>query len=99
MIPQPPNYTRTDTLLPYTPVFRSAHLATRRVRAMLEGAVAAAGGIAGGFIGRGRALAIVRVDGRAVELECDLGLRRQAVERLGAVRPGDRKSTRLNSSH
>src|SRR3546814_19045219 len=101
MIRRPPRSTRTDTLFPYTTLFRSgraqalAHLglAARDTHAL----AAAAGGSLDhhrvadrlGDLHRGRLV----VDG--------IGMARHRADlRLGGqLLGGDRKSTRLNSSH
>src|SRR3546814_16041129 len=102
MIRRPPRSTRTDTLLPYTTLFRSHLLRDRRQVVLGEGAV----------IGRGGEIVIESVLGRGAE--GDLRAREQVLhrlgkhmritvahqfERVGLVLRGDRKSTRLNSSH
>src|SRR3546814_13373086 len=89
MIRRPPRSTRTDTLFPYTTLFRSAKagidrdiLLAEQMRAESEhrrGHAAAAGG-----------------NERFVEINVGGGERR--LKRV-ALFPGDRKSTRLNSSH
>src|SRR3546814_18832078 len=112
MIRRPPRSTRTDTLFPYTTLFRSSdeggkvrHLRTEST----DG---------GGDVGTGRGIAIVRAgriaDPAPVEAEDGQTRRGEAFreQRHAAMRadadlvaardeqqPGDRKSTRLNSSH
>src|SRR3546814_18706871 len=78
MIPLPPISTRTDTLFPYTTLFRSA------------------GGSAGGD--RNQRHCLRRDDGDAARPG---GLRDRLPHgrRAGRTGRGDRKSTRLNSSH
>src|SRR3546814_19804705 len=71
MIRRPPRSTRTDTLFPYTTLFRSFRRAER------EKMIGDGGGAADGFAG-----------------EEVVDLARQLADALG-----DRKSTRLNSSH
>src|SRR3546814_15584677 len=93
MIRRPPRATRTDTLFPYTTLFRSrrhraATAAGRRLAGEQAGVQAAAGGHA-------RAVTI------AAERRAD---RTDEADLAGAVveavaRGQDRKSTRLNSSH
>src|SRR3546814_15782976 len=103
---RPPKFTRTDQLLPYPTLFRSAHGAEIEA-ARYDGAGraverdSAANGVAAidrrrrNLEGRARR----RIERRAAEAEAP---------RLGAGRAGggqrrqgdrDRKSTRLNSSH
>src|SRR3546814_12001418 len=83
MIRRPPRSTRTDTLFPYTTLFRSAGVAAARA-----GAVAGGGGVDGGDARADRAGGVHGVE--AVD--------RGAAGGVVAGR-GDRKSTRLNSSH
>src|SRR3546814_8491071 len=101
MIRRPPRSTRTDTLFPYTTLFRSAEdvgildddaarvlvdavRERRPVGVRFERRIAVNQHIAGIFRHRASDAAVMRVEpGRK--------------HRLGAL--GDRKSTRLNSSH
>src|SRR3546814_17214025 len=96
MIRRPPRSTRTDTLFPYTTLFRSADAADREADvdrgtdALIE-EVGFEEDLAAGdrnHVGRniGRHVARLRFDDR------------QRGERARAI-VGDRKSTRLNSSH
>src|SRR3546814_12318915 len=89
MIRRPPRSTRTDTLFPYTTLFRSA------VRA------AALRGVRSSAPGRAGAVDLVGIDDESrvpgelhalAAVADDEALRFQSSE-------GDRKSTRLNSSH
>src|SRR3546814_6024480 len=111
MIRRPPRSTRTDTLFPYTTLFRSRRRLLRPPRPAAR-AVAlrpGAGGVRAG--GRGRAVPChrrrPRVDrdhalGRAVAAAGPLvlaGGREPALRRPRRLLPADRKSTRLNSSH
>src|SRR3546814_11661559 len=98
MIRRPPRSTLTDTLFPYTTLFRShLDLAAEGPAEYLELHVAEAG--AGGRCGADRAVvfhkqvaAVGLADlGHVALVGADLG------ERLQLLR--DRKSTRLNSSH
>src|SRR3546814_18477615 len=109
---RPPRSTRTDTLFPYTTLFRSLAGDIGRE----QGAVIAVEIILGGSVGTDAAVA-VEVDGddAAAVRETDLAQRSspeigartrdEIVEggerpaRLLGHRRGDRKSTRLNSSH
>src|SRR3546814_17232653 len=98
MLRRPPRSTRTDTLLPYTTLFRSALVADNIVR-QTEDALAE----------EVRPFAEMLVEQRrARRLEEDQAAarnRRRLVEPEGPVRQArtridqDRKSTRLNSSH
>src|SRR3546814_7338553 len=111
MIRRPPRSTRTDTLFPYTTLFRSLHVGT-------EAALALAHHLAvfgmGADLAAGTGPALRRLgDKRHGTVEPDgehivaLGQRAVggAVLHVGAVAPDaggdrlDRKSTRLNSSH
>src|SRR3546814_5299511 len=105
MIRRPPRSTRTDTLFPYTTLFRSvavgadaAQVERREARAAVvhraAGAGRHAGQIADQLLGIGR---LTKPDfGLAHHLN---GARLLEIGVLDA-RPGeDRKSTRLNSSH
>src|SRR3546814_11783201 len=86
MIRRPPRSTRTDTLFPYTPLFRSARIA-------LQGGDAVAAGEE--LLGRGT---LIGVPAKARTF----GLHGCAGDGLGGGKrrcDGDRKSTRLNSSH
>src|SRR3546814_19674331 len=103
MIRRPPRSTRTDTLLPYTTLFRSAvggeddELACLQVGgdAFLPIGQDAGDGVLQRFR-RGDGDARVTAVLRQVELAARLQRRRRRVE---AAAPEDRKSTRLNSSH
>src|SRR3546814_20301743 len=92
MIQRPPRSTRTDTLFPYTTLFRSLleRLDDVALLQVLEVAEADAALEAGVDLAHVVLEATQRVDGalpddRALPQEADLGV--------------DRKSTRLNSSH
>src|SRR3546814_20873713 len=102
MLRRPPRSTRTDTLFPYTPLFRSVgaafvgEIADEGLHGRIAGAADERGGLA--FLHHqarlDQPLAVVR-QGRARNSELLL----DAPDRQ-ALRPGpDRKSTRLNSSH
>src|SRR3546814_6573051 len=99
MIRRPPRSTRTDTLFPYTTLFRSVRYG---VLAVSGASVTNAGTISGGEIGvvigrqasAGKAGELVNsgtIDG-GVEIEVDSA----TATNSGTI---DRKSTRLNSSH
>src|SRR3546814_3353164 len=102
MIRRPPRSTRTDTLFPYTTLFRSP--GTRPLEAHARGqAIAASEDIIGGRIGvprvqRGRADIVADQRRILVEQILDRQREREDLGDLGPVRQ-DRKSTRLNSSH
>src|SRR3546814_10996847 len=97
MIRRPPRSTRTDTLFPYTTLFRSM------IRSGAPDAAAAVmlGGIRKMpkdmvlWTGLGDALA--QHDGGVVSPASLFAFRRAMA--LAPKHPGDRKSTRLNSSH
>src|SRR3546814_5340954 len=121
MIRRPPRSTRTDTLFPYTTLFRSEELAegvaaARELveiaadvvgdpqvvgvvrRAVAEAApVVALGEVVGG--------AVLDLGGRHAEVQARIVGEVEAAAHLGLVdfrlhvAVGDRKSTRLNSSH
>src|SRR3546814_9536002 len=102
MIRRPPRSTRTDTLFPYTTLFRSIGagafdaVVPTEILAMTVTVMLAIGLVAAMFIGgqvRQREAVMRRQ-------EIDGPRRRSAMENVGRSRePGDRKSTRLNSSH
>src|SRR3546814_15840038 len=92
MIRRPPRSTRTDTLFPYTTLFRSE-------------ARQPAGRIGGGCVAEDReglAAAAAPVDFAPVAGPAGFGHpvgAAKVVERVGVQPDVDRKSTRLNSSH
>src|SRR3546814_17496064 len=88
MIRRPPRSTRTDTLFPYTTLFRSLPSPAARGRSGAGEACARTFRPAGAAVGR-RARACM-VAGR---------VRHCGAVGLYAGAPGDRKSTRLHSSH
>src|SRR3546814_20449524 len=83
MIRRPPRSTRTDTLFPYTTLFRSLACEATEDRVLLAGDV-----------GERRALDQRRAAADHVQVSC--GLEPVGKTLLVAL---DRKSTRLNSSH
>src|SRR3546814_17178085 len=102
MMPRPPSSTRTDTLFPYTTLFRSAALmagaAAFCLPSLMEGfGMAVAGAMACG------APVVVSDRGALPEVVGEAGLvvapEAAAVEAGLAAVLSDRKSTRLNSSH
>src|SRR3546814_2838725 len=104
MIRRPPRATRTDTLFPYTTLFRSSRavemviedlrLSKILTKQAFENAI-----VTNGAIG-GSTNAVVHLLAIAGRVGIDLGL--DDWDRLGREIPcllKDRKSTRLNSSH
>src|SRR3546814_3153025 len=106
MIRRPPRSTRTDTLFPYTTLFRSHErlVLERMRRAMADGGVSSQALLLPEVVELDEA-ACDRLEARAAEL-ASFGLE---LERFGpaamlvratpALLGQDRKSTRLNSSH
>src|SRR3546814_6681890 len=96
MIRRPPRSTRTDTLFPYTTLFRSAVLRIVDLRSNVLAADPRLGEHALGLFDAGKGVAAELAGDGGVELEfqpcLDLIF---ADESLGQ----DRKSTRMNSSH
>src|SRR3546814_5432250 len=114
MIRRPPRSTRTDTLFPYTTLFRSqpvlaqvdagilAELVGQVVDDPLVEVLAAEEGVAVGRLDLEHAVADLQhrdVEGAAAEVVDHDGAGLLLVEAIGQRRRGDRKSTRLNSSH
>src|SRR3546814_7372222 len=101
MIRRPPRSTRTDTLFPYTTLFRSfravARADHRAARARAFGVQALAFGLVEPGAQDAERLGLVLVLRFLVLLDDDEagGQMGDAHRRIG----GDRKSTRLNSSH
>src|SRR3546814_4027101 len=105
MIRRPPRSTRTDTLFPYTTLFRSGR------SVLVHGAAGAVGSMVTQLAGEAGAYVIGT--GRAADRQTalDFGaqefvdLENDTLEDIGGVDlvfdviGGDRKSTRLNSSH
>src|SRR3546814_13188221 len=91
MIRRPPRSTRTDTLFPYTTLFRSGRVEqnAQRFAQGVEGESCAKNGDAGRIDLPGRNLHVVIGTGQHAAPACCGWLHTQA----------DRKSTRLNSSH
>src|SRR3546814_20503808 len=97
MVRRPPRSTRTDTLFPYTTLFRSDAYRTAESQAIVHG-----------YLGIAAALAVVaaavwlfrnRLKGERHEVSSladGIALLKRLRFGLGAL---DRKSTRLNSSH
>src|SRR3546814_14612719 len=99
MILRPPGSTRTDTLFPYTTLFRSGALTVINTVGLVEAALRLVE-----TIGRGQHLDLDVEDAGSIEvrqhdahmlLEIIGGIRRRSL----TIGQGDRKSTRLNSSH
>src|SRR3546814_12492732 len=90
MIRRPPRSTRTDTLFPYTTLFRSA-----AIDGDDEGGV----GQAVEADGAGQADDMAAIDQPAAEFLLPLAELVEMHPRGILAQPGDRKSTRLNSSH
>src|SRR3546814_14709057 len=103
MILRPPRSTRTDTLVPYTTLFRSLRLAGRQRCALRAEILQRKGNLDSGWLAvffRQRArLAVPRHDqaGAARPRAAVTASDRRSRSDGGADR--DRKSTRLNSSH
>src|SRR3546814_21140993 len=99
MIRRPPRSTRTDTLFPYTTLFRSARSGVAAEITADRTAVAERQGEA---VDR-KGIGFAEEAERAYRVGESAAYRSRAVgkEDLPGVsaRPGDRKSTRLNSSH
>src|SRR3546814_10380421 len=96
MIRRPPRSTRTDTLFPYTTLFRSTGdgLPPSREHTAYSGKDdRALSGQSGDHFGP-----VGRID-RAVDFDLAVGQPRPGDLRPPRVRAPDRKSTRLNSSH
>src|SRR3546814_16689574 len=98
MIRPPPRSTRTDTLFPYTTLFRSRPCAPSERDEIRAGLTAIESGLSSRSA---RATARQQLAVRVLDEHRAVSSRLRAIfERLGEVPdPGDRKSTRLNSSH
>src|SRR3546814_2065261 len=108
MIRRPPRSTRTDTLFPYTTLFRSARaqvaaVEVEQVEEVEHHAVAAAGGevrLQGGEVGGAAVLLHHQLAIENGVLHRQRGQRgNHRLAKLGGPVEPDRKSTRLNSSH
>src|SRR3546814_19516474 len=97
MILRPPIFTRTDTLFPYTTLFRSAQRDHRDGESDLTGRVAS------GLLDRGPAVRVVYMAGDGAEQRAQRPAEGEAGRPADDLSPNahmrDRKSTRLNSSH
>src|SRR3546814_9303178 len=105
MFRRPPRSTRTDTLFPYTTLFRSTPLncGVATMIAVTEAAAIAVGDtvvVQGlGLLGLyGCAIAKARGARRVIGIDA-VADRLEVAKRFGADLVIDRKSTRLNSSH
>src|SRR3546814_11959924 len=107
MIRRPPRSTRTDTLCPYTTLFRSVprrKLAGQAVGQHLLGDARRHGAAAGQLLADARWQLLHLAEGVGMLAEVAMDDRPLVVAEDGAEHPGgdalqDRKSTRLNSSH
>src|SRR3546814_13749414 len=102
MVRQPPRSTRTDTLFPYTTLFRSIDVL---------GPVTKPTSVHQSKFSMGTVLGLIALHGRAGLPEFDAALNDPATAEfrdrvsmdldaeVDAAYPADRKSTRLNSSH
>src|SRR3546814_1741815 len=110
MIRRPPRSTRTDTLFPYTTLFRSrpdAHIELRAVGARRERfgpMMIDRRGQLGDFLAwradARLAVAVREAEQGALVRDIEAAVHeREAVGRVEILDEGDRKSTRLNSSH
>src|SRR3546814_13882240 len=97
MIRRPPRATRTDTLFPYTTLFRSSEWRDRKIRRVE---------VSDNRLHRAQPLDGAATDEDIVVLVGGIALRLARPGEHGAFRapltgigPRDRKSTRLNSSH
>src|SRR3546814_4377673 len=111
MLRRPPRSTRTDTLFPYTTLFRSHFVQVVGVGEFFRGAAGAdvpgrdgvdAHAVLGPFDGEVAGHLVHRGLGHAVgRAAAHVGLAGNAadVDHARYRVPGDRKSTRLNSSH
>src|SRR3546814_1558415 len=103
MIRRPPRSTRTDTLFPYTTLFRShsegigdGHKAARLPAALVQRAVRGVAKQPGDPAGRAKAPMCIEAIAGGDQARYVLEAASGTIE--GQAR-GDRKSTRLNSSH
>src|SRR3546814_18901714 len=98
MIRRPPRSTRTDTLFPYTTLFRSGILGTgAAIRVVI---VERSDSIAPDMGPNARPLIVSALQEAGVETRLGVGV--EALDGTGVVLTSgerDRKSTRLNSSH
>src|SRR3546814_16760486 len=98
MIRRPPRATRTDTLFPYTTLFRSPQALRQAILACRKGGRLSIPGVYGGFADK-FPLGQLMEKGLTVK-SGQTHVQRYTGELLDMIRDGkDRKSTRLNSSH
>src|SRR3546814_2349161 len=103
MIRRPPRSTRTDTLFPYTTLFRSDRRVSGSAGEVGLGlGMALQAGVGGGAVEQRHRLLAAELEG-ASEVDRSLHVLVAVEIAKAAVGPGggetDRKSTRLNSSH
>src|SRR3546814_12114526 len=98
MILRPPRSTRTDTLFPYTTLFRSNPETTSADRASLRRLEELMRNLPGGVAVFDSNERLVRVNGELEALFPDMKQQLRLGARYADFRE-DRKSTRLNSSH
>src|SRR3546814_3376287 len=104
MIRRPPRSTRTDTLFPYTTLFRSTTILRMMLARMIPGVIAGRGSLVSlasapidfAKLDRAGSPLRIRVDSTAIQIVHE-GDPASAEHVL--VTYADRKSTRLNSSH
>src|SRR3546814_17307735 len=111
MVRRPPRSTRTYTLFPYTPLFRSAAVVINDLGGSIRGddggGGSAAYDVAKEIIDKGgRAIAngdsitdYAAVEGMRDAALSAFGGLHEVINPAGILRDSDRKSTRLNSSH
>src|SRR3546814_11418188 len=110
MIPRPPRSTRTDTLVPYTPLFRSPRFTCKSVEEWRKGTShnisfsnnLAAEGLADASHPKGEHSKGSLIHDNATGIVFYRNVWAHNVERNTLIKGGgqeDRKSTRLNSSH
>src|SRR3546814_15599954 len=97
MIRRPPRSTRTDTLFPYTTLFRSQSRRGNRLFELGLGDVALAFSAASSKTDQIRIAELVAAHGR--EGFAAAWLQNRSLAWAAELLPPDRKSTRLNSSH
>src|SRR3546814_12173372 len=95
---RPPRSTRTDTLFPYTTLFRSKVAAAARARRHLY-LIARTDATANEGIDSAIARAKLYVEAGADAIFPEALTNAEMFRQFARALPGDRKSTRLNSSH
>src|SRR3546814_14998168 len=96
MIPRPTRSTRTDTLFPYTTLFRSLHNANKQIVLTSDRAPKRLEALEDRLRSRFEWGLITDVQPPDLETRIAILRKKAAMERMTAP---DRKSTRLNSSH